>query len=210
VSRPTQIRFLSRAAGLYDPVVAAMGFPRLWERMVETVASDPVESCLDVCTGTGGLALALGRRGVQVLGVDAARGMIRRGRAKARTAGLAARVGFLELDARELPFPNGAFPLVTCCMALHEMSEPERDRVVGEIRRVTSDRVVVADYRVPSGARGWWFRAFHAYEYWESDDFRGYLSRDPGDRLTEAGLKVDAPRDVGAYRIWSCRVPEAS
>ena len=56
-------------------------------------------------------------------------------------------MGFVELDARELPFPNGAFPLVTCCMALHEMSEPERDRVVREIRRVTSDRVVVADYR---------------------------------------------------------------
>jgi hypothetical protein len=93
-------------------------------------------------------------------------------------------------------------------MALHEMSEPERDGVVRELRRVASRRVLVADYRVPSGARGWWFRALHAYEYWESDDFGGYLARDPGDRLAGIGLEVGAPLDVGAYRIWSCRVPE--
>lgn len=206
MSRSSQIRFLSRTARLYDPVVRGMRFPRLWLRMAEIAAAPEEGVVLDVCTGTGGLALAMARAGGFVVGVDAAPGMLRRARRKAARAGLACRVRFQEMDARELDFPDGSFPLVTCCMALHEMSETERDRVLAELRRVASARVVVADYRVPTGARGRLFRAFHAYEYLESDDFEGYASHDLGQRLEAAGLSLEDPSDTGAYRIWPCRV----
>jgi len=210
VSRPGQIRFLSRTAGLYDPVVRGLGFPALWERMAEVAGPPEDGMCLDVCTGTGGLALAMARRGAYVLGLDASPGMLRRARRKARRAGLEGHSRFLSMDARSLAFPEASFPLVTCCMALHEMSEPERDQVVMELCRVASRRVVVADYRVPPGPRGWLFRGLHAYEYLESDDFEGYASLDLGRRLALAGLAVEPPADAGAYRIWSCRVESGS
>jgi hypothetical protein len=92
-------------------------------------------------------------------------------------------------------------------MAIHEMAEAERMTVLAELRRVASDRVLIADYRVPEGRiRGLLFRATHAFEYLESDDFWSYTARDMGRRLAEADFRVGAPLDAGAYRIWPCRV----
>jgi hypothetical protein len=93
-------------------------------------------------------------------------------------------------------------------MALHEMSEDERARVIAELRRVASRRVLVGEYRVP--APGWrrrFFQLRRAYEYLESDDFPGFTARDVGLRLAAVGLSVESPVDAGAYRIWPCRVP---
>jgi ubiquinone/menaquinone biosynthesis C-methylase UbiE len=208
VSRPAQIDFLSRFAGAYDPVVALLGFPRLWRAMANCAAPAPAETALDVCTGTGGVALELARRGARVLALDLGAGMLRRAlqkRSANACAGVEAR--FVRMDARRLAFPDRAFPLVTCAMALHEMAETERGRVLDEIRRVACGRVIVAEYRVPApGAARLAFRAAHVYEYWESDDFASFVERDFGDRLAAAALAVDAVRDVGAYRVWVCRV----
>jgi ubiquinone/menaquinone biosynthesis C-methylase UbiE len=213
VSRPRYIRFLSRAAPLYDPIVRGMGFQRLWRALAQQAqqtrkaGANPGEPCLDVCTGTGGAALALARAGATVVAVDAADGMLRRARRKAQDAELNGRVRLVRMNARSLAFADGTFPLVTCSMAVHEMSEPERDAVLAELRRVASDRVLVADYRVPrSRARGLLFRVSHAFEYLESDDFSGYTGRDMVERLEDADFAVEPPCDAGAYRIWPCRV----
>ncbi|MEN8185201.1 MAG: class I SAM-dependent methyltransferase [Myxococcota bacterium] len=207
MSRPRYIRFLSRAAPLYDPVANGMGFPKLWETFAAIAAPERGLSCLDVCTGTGGVALALARRGARVVGVDAAPGMLVRAERKARGQGLAGKIRLVRMDARALGFRDDSIPLVTCSMALHEMAEDERDRVLAELGRVSSPHVLVADYRVPPGRRaGWLFRARRFYEYLESDDFEGYAGWDPAARLAAAELRVQTPRDVGAYRIWPCRV----
>ena len=207
MSRPGYTRFLSRAAPLYDPIVRGMGFARVWRALAERVQAEPGLPSLDVCTGTGGAALALAGAGATVVAVDAADGMLRRARRKAQAAQLSARVRLVRMDARRLAFASASFPLVTCSMALHEMSEPERGAVLAELRRVASDRVLVADYRVPSSrARSFLFHALHAFEYLESDDFSGYTRRDMAERLRDADFEVEAPCDAGAYRIWPCRV----
>ena len=110
------------------------------------------------------------------------------------------------MDARRLGFPERSFPLVTCSMSLHEMAEVERGLVLGEILRVASERVVIAEYRVPEGLARLAFRAGRVFEYLESDDFEGFVRRDLRARLEETGFAVGAPVDVGAYRIWPCRV----
>jgi ubiquinone/menaquinone biosynthesis C-methylase UbiE len=208
MSRPGQIRFLSRTARLYDPVVHTLGFPRLWDAIARNAAPGPGTPCLDVCTGTGGVALALARRGASVVGVDLAEGMLTRAARKAQRAGLAQRVRFVRMDARQLEFSDGAFPVVTCAMALHEMSDPERRGVLAELRRVASERVVVAEYAVPPrGARRAAFRALHAYEYLESDDFAAFLARGMRGWLDEAGLGVAHLAGTGSYAVFTCRVP---
>lgn len=206
MSRPGQIDFLSRTARLYDPLVRAMGFPSLWDAVAECARPGAGESCLDVCTGTGGVALALARRGARVVGIDLASGLLARARRKARGDEAASPIRFLRGDARALAFADASFPVVTCSMALHEMAEAERCTVLRELRRVARDRVIVADYR-PPGSRlgGAIFRLSHAFEYLESDDFEGFARGDFEDRLGAAGLGVQARIDHGGYRIWQCR-----
>ena len=207
MSRRGQIRFLSRTARLYDPVVRAMGFRRLWDEVAERALSVSDGPYLDVCTGTGGVALALARRGASTVGLDLAPGMLARARRKARVAAVESRLTFVRMDARSMGFPDRSFGLVTCTMALHEMAEPERRQVLGELRRVARERVLVADYRVPEGAWGAaLFRLTRAFEYLESDDFESYAGRDFRARLRGAGLAADPPWDMGSYRIWPCRV----
>ena len=206
MSRPAQIRFLSQVAAAYDPVVARLGFRSLWWHMADHSAPAHGARCLDVCTGTGGVALALAARGADVVGLDLATGMLRRAARKARVQGVGDRVRFVHMDARSIAFPDSSFDLVTCCMALHEMAEPERGTVLNEIARVARTRVVVAEYRVPTG--GLAFHVFslrHIFEYLESDDFPAFVRRDMGDRLEAAGLAIADVRDSGRYRLWRCR-----
>jgi ubiquinone/menaquinone biosynthesis C-methylase UbiE len=140
-----------------------------------------------------------------VLGVDLAEGMLARAARKAEAARLGDRVRFLRMDARRLGFDDRAFPVVTCAMALHEMGDAERRSVLRELRRVASERVVVAEYAIPPGAaRRLAFRALHAFEYLESDDFAGFLARGMPGWLEEAGLAVEHSAAAGPYRIFRC------
>lgn len=205
--RPGRIRFLSLTAPFYDPAVRPLGFGRLWEQIAGWAAGDAGTSCLDVCTGTGGVAVTLARRGCRVVGLDLSPGMLRRARRKARAAGVADRTRWVRMDARGIAFRDDSFPLVVCAMSFHEMAEKERGQVLEEMVRVASDRVVVADYRARSA--GWprgLFWLFRIFERLESEDFDGFISVDFRERLEEAGLVVEAPRDVALYRIWPCRV----
>ena len=205
VSRPAQIDFLSRVAPLDDVVVRAMGFARMWRAVAEAGAPKPRETALDVCTGTGGVARELARLGARVAGIDLARGMLRRADRSWRPDDHP-RPGFVRMDARKLAFRDDSFRLVTCAMALHEMSERERQTVIGEIGRVASNRVVITEYRVPtSPLRRLLFLIWRSFEYIESDDFAGFVAQDFRKRLEQADLVVDRSIDVGAYRVWCCR-----
>jgi ubiquinone/menaquinone biosynthesis C-methylase UbiE len=209
MSRPAQIRFLSRVAAAYDPVVQFMGFAPLWDAVAEAAAPAPGEWALDVCTGTGGAALELARRGARVIGLDLASGMLRQARRKRDNGGNAAAgtLSLVRMDARQLAFADRSFPLVTCTMALHEMAEKERGQVLAEIGRVARDRVIIAEYRVPRGRRkSFLFRAARFFEYAESDDFGSFVRHELSARLQGAGFTVETPQDVGGYRIWPCRV----
>jgi ubiquinone/menaquinone biosynthesis C-methylase UbiE len=150
--------------------------------------------------------MALACRGIRVVGLDLSSGMLRHARRKARAVGVADRSHWVRMDARRIAFRDASFPLVVCSMSLHEMGEGEREEVLAEIRRVASDRVVVADYRVPTS--GWqrpliW--VFRIFERLESEDFDGFAARDLREQLEGAGFVVDPPWDRALYRVWPCR-----
>ncbi|MEZ4319399.1 MAG: class I SAM-dependent methyltransferase [Myxococcota bacterium] len=84
---------------------------------------------LDLACGDGSLTAAVLARGIPtVTGLDQNRTEL--AQARARFPELA----FVEGDARDLPFPDGAFDTVLCHMAL--MLIPDGDRVAAEVRRV--------------------------------------------------------------------------
>lgn len=111
-------------------------------------------SILDVCTGTGDLALAYDRAAggkVPVVGVDFCHEMLARAEAKARRAGAVGRVRFVEADAQHLPFPDDRFQITTVAFGLRNVTDT--DRGLAELVRVTrpGGRVAVLEFSQPRG-----------------------------------------------------------
>jgi demethylmenaquinone methyltransferase/2-methoxy-6-polyprenyl-1,4-benzoquinol methylase len=82
---------------------------------------------LDVCTGTGDLALAFARFGaknLRVVGVDFCAEML--DIAKKKQARLGESVTFQEADAQALPFANEEFDIVTCAFGLRNVADTRR------------------------------------------------------------------------------------
>ncbi len=88
---------------------------------------------LDICTGTGDLALAISRRvgpKIHVTGSDFCPEMLARARVKQGDAN----VEFLEADAAALPFADQSFQAVTVAFGLRNVSDTER--ALREMHRV--------------------------------------------------------------------------
>ncbi|QJX00781.1 bifunctional demethylmenaquinone methyltransferase/2-methoxy-6-polyprenyl-1,4-benzoquinol methylase UbiE [Frigoriglobus tundricola] len=141
-------RWRNRTARLVPPGPAAAG---------------PV---LDLCTGTGDLALTYDRdaRGaVPIVGADFSHEMLLLAVKKAAAAGAAERVRFVEADAQALPFPGDTFQLVTIAFGLRNVTDP--DKGLAEMVRVTrpGGRVAVLEFSKPQNPvlgrlYGWYFR----------------------------------------------------
>ena len=104
------------------------------ERTLDLAGIAPGERVLDVCCGTGTLALAARRRvGAtgSVHAVDASEEMVSRARSKSTRRGLP--VAFETAVAQSLPFSDATFDVVLCTLALHHL--PEDARASGQSTR---------------------------------------------------------------------------
>lgn len=119
---------------------------------VRTVAPQRGMTVLDVCTGTGEIALRCARRGAAVTGVDVTPEMLAKGRSKAARSERTSAVAFELMDARELAFPDRSFDVAVISFALHDMPRAVRLQVLREVIRVTAGRVVILDYDLPRAA----------------------------------------------------------
>lgn len=168
---------------------------RTRRRAFELSGWRPGERVLDLCTGTGGLALAFAARGASVIGVDIARGMLKRAVAKGNGASAA----WIEMDATRLGFPDAAFDVSLLSLALHHMPEAAQINVLSELRRVTRRRIVLIEPEVP--VKPGWFRAwaFVASAIDESEYMHEWVRQDLVGTCEKAGLRVDA---VETSRFW--------
>jgi demethylmenaquinone methyltransferase/2-methoxy-6-polyprenyl-1,4-benzoquinol methylase len=97
---------------------------------------------LDLCTGTGSVALELaktvGEKGL-VVGLDFSRGMIEK--AKQKAAGLNLNhLQFVQGNASRLPFRSVSFDGVTCSHAFYELKGTERSKAIEEVARVLKEK----------------------------------------------------------------------
>jgi demethylmenaquinone methyltransferase/2-methoxy-6-polyprenyl-1,4-benzoquinol methylase len=96
------------------------------------------ERALDLCTGTGSVAVELtkyvGEKGF-VVGLDFSRGMIEKARQKAATLNLN-HLYLVQGNASRLPFKGCSFHGVTCSHAFYELKGAERSQAVKEAERV--------------------------------------------------------------------------
>jgi ubiquinone/menaquinone biosynthesis C-methylase UbiE len=122
--------------------------PEMLAERVEFAKLQATDLALDVACGPGAFALAIAARVRFAHGVDLTLEMLRRARtfqAEKHIPNAAFTCG----DAEQLPFPNGAFDLVSCQFSFHHLPKPQL--VLGEIIRVAQPdgRIVVVDPLAP-------------------------------------------------------------
>jgi len=150
-------RMFGEIAWRYDLLnhLLSLGIDRRWRRRTVRLVPPADEGpILDVCSGTGDLALAYWRtsgRQVRVVGADFCHPMLVIASQKCRRAGAADRVVLLEADARRLPFPDNLFQIVCVAFGLRNLSDT--DAGLREMVRVCrgGGRVAVLEFSMPGG-----------------------------------------------------------
>lgn len=143
-----------RIAGVYDLMNSAMtaGMHHGWrERAADRAALEPGNAALDLCCGTGDLALELRKRvGAQgrVVGADFSERMLELANDKAAERGMGD-VTFEWADALELPYSDASFDAVTVGFGVRNLAD--LDRGIGEMARVLrpGGRLVILEITQP-------------------------------------------------------------
>ena len=148
----------------------------------------PGEKVLDLCTGTGELALTFASQGAPVIGVDIARGMLKV--ASAKSARLNST--WLEMDAIHLAFADKSFEVSVLSLALHHMPETVQLHVLKELCRVTQRRVVLIEPDVPVKQNWFPIWTFVASIIDESEYMHEWVRQDLKRTCQSAGLQVDS------------------
>lgn len=144
MSTDPYVAYLDRFFRAWLPVYDLFGatiFP-VYRAAVTLVDPRPGVRVLDICTGTGEMAIRLAKRGATVTGVDITEPML----AKARRKGSELPIDFLLGDARALPFPDKSFDVAVLSLALHDMPRKARIETLREAGRVTRERIIIVDY----------------------------------------------------------------
>lgn len=144
--------FNEKAWAMFAPFYDLVTFPmrKLRGEVVALAGLDASSRVLDVATGTGAQARAFANKAGDVVGIDLSEAMLRIAR---RERGLP-NLMFRRADAAELPFDDASFDVACISFALHEMPASIRERVIGELVRVTrpGGTIIVVDYAPPHGA----------------------------------------------------------
>ena len=122
--------------------------------IVEAAQAGPDDTALDVACGGGIVVCGLAPHVRRATGIDMTPAMLERARRLAAEKGIA-NVSWREGDVTRLPYPDGAFTIVTTRFAVHHFPDPAA--VFREMVRVcaTGGRVVVIDtYVSPNPAKG--------------------------------------------------------
>jgi SAM-dependent methyltransferase len=130
------------------------------EVLVERVGAAPGQELLDVATGSGNVAIAAAQRGASVTGLDLTPELLAAARRRGADAGVEIR--WVEGDAEELPFEDGAFDSVTSCFGV--MFAPRHERAAQELVRVARPGATIALAAwTPEGLNGRLFKIVGSY-----------------------------------------------
>lgn len=148
-------RMFAEIAGRYDLMnhLLSLNIDRYWRwRTVKLVPPQGETPILDVCTGTGDLALAYYKAGqgrVPIVATDFCPEMLAVGEKKKQRIGVNGQVEFLEADTQELPFEDDRFQIVSVAFGLRNVSDT--DVGLREMTRVCKPggKVAVLEFSMP-------------------------------------------------------------
>jgi demethylmenaquinone methyltransferase/2-methoxy-6-polyprenyl-1,4-benzoquinol methylase len=163
----------------YDLIndLQSFGLHRLWKRrLVQMAKVQPGETTIDLCCGTGDLALAFARQGARVVGLDFNQPMLAVAESRSQKSGSNDRQSepaaalsslrpastvFIRGDALQIPFPDNSFSIVTVGYGLRNLASWEGG--LREMVRVArpGGRLLVLDFGKPDLAL--WRRFYFTY-----------------------------------------------
>ena len=163
-------RMFGHIAPSYDLLnhLLSLNIDHYWRwRTTKLVPPRGTAPILDLCTGTGDLALAYDRATcgrAPIVGADFCHEMLVLALVKTSKQRAADRIRFLEADAQRLPFPDNFFQIAGVAFGLRNVTDT--DRGLAEMVRVTcpGGKVAVLEFSQP---RGWLFgRLYRIYFRW--------------------------------------------
>lgn len=215
--RESRIRdMFSAIAPWYDTLNHLLSFniDRTWR--IETVRLVPPHGdapILDLCTGTGDLALAYYRAGgyrIPVIAADFCHAMLLRAKRKTRLRPNAAPITYIEADAQHLPFADNTFQLVSVAFGLRNVTDYRRG--LSEMLRVVQPggRVAILEFSRPNH---WFFGPAYRFYFRRLLPLIGqYFSKSPDSAyryLPESVMQfpdgqdlADAMTAAGLCEVW--------
>jgi len=143
----------------YDLIndLQSFGLHRRWKRRVIGLAAvKSGQRALDLCCGTGDLALSLAQRGAETTGLDFSPQMLEvaetRRQKICKSSLQSANPKFIQGDAQQIPFPDNSFDIVTVGYGLRNLASWERG--LDEMFRVAKPgaRLIVLEFGKPANA----------------------------------------------------------
>ena len=206
----------TRIAPSYDLLnhVLSMELDRLWRartaRILKPILSRGDATVLDLCCGTGDLAMALAHAGkARVIGADFAHTMLVQAREKSGE-----RIPFLEADALRLPFASESFDLVTAAFGFRNLANYEDG--LREMQRILKPGGTLAILEFTEPPNGFLGDAYRWYFRRVLPRIGGILSgdRDAYTYLPKSVSRFFLPEQLGAlmesvgfasvkYRVWT-------
>jgi demethylmenaquinone methyltransferase/2-methoxy-6-polyprenyl-1,4-benzoquinol methylase len=162
-----------RIAGMFDAIAGrydflnhllSAGIDRRWRRRaIRSLRLTGRERVLDLCTGTGDLAIAAVRArpsAARVVGIDFSAAMLRVGERKLRTERLDARITMVQGDATRVPLGSASVDAVTIGFGIRNVEQMEV--ACAELYRVLKPggRLAILEFAVPT------MRLFGAFYGW--------------------------------------------
>lgn len=167
------------------------GERRLRGQVIDWIDPKPGEKILDICSGTGTLAIMLGKRlagSGRIVGIEISGAQLRIARRKRCPEA----VSFVEADARNIPFPNDHFDKAVIFGALHEMPRRARRKVLSEALRVLKPGggIVVTEHNRPEAE--WKARLFAFLERFnpEYPTYKDLLRCGLTSEISRTGFKI--------------------
>lgn len=147
-------QLFDRIAPQYDRLNQnlSFGFHRVWKQMaVQWSGAEEGMNCLDVCCGSGDLALLLARQvgeTGQVTGADFSAEQL--AIAAQKNSYLQDRLTWIEADALDLPFQSGEFDAATMAYGLRNLTDIPKG--LSELHRVLrlGAKVAILDFHAPT------------------------------------------------------------
>ena len=139
----------------YDLIndIQSFGLHRVWKRRLLGFAhAHPGERALDLCCGTGDIALALAKQGAEVVGLDFSEPMLQVALEKLKKQSPKAKVEFIRGDAQQIPFPENSFDVLTIGYGLRNLAN--LDAGLRDMLRVTKPggRLLVLEFGKPANS----------------------------------------------------------
>ena len=114
----------------------SLGMEQSWKKNLVSIFSEG-ESVLDVCCGTGDIAIALYNKGCKVTGLDFSPAMLSVAKKKQEEG-----ITWLEGNAMELPFEDNSFDGATISFGLR--NTPDYKQVLSEMKRIVKPGGTIA------------------------------------------------------------------